>query len=75
MIIRFYEDPESGLPHVEDHGIRVDEVEQVLQNRGVDQPGRGNAREALGQTDAGRYLRVIYVPDEDGGGTFRRHGL
>ena len=25
---------------------------------------------ALGQTDSGRYLRVIYVPDEIGDGVF-----
>jgi hypothetical protein len=28
-----------------------------------DRPGREGARVALGQTRAGRYLRVIYVPD------------
>ena len=25
---------------------------------------------ALGQTEAGRYLRVVYVPDDDGEGVF-----
>lgn len=28
-----------------------------------DRPGRDGSRIALGQTEAGRYLRVIYVPD------------
>ena len=30
-----------------------------------DRPGREGARIALGQTSAGRYLRVIYVPDPE----------
>ena len=28
-----------------------------------DRAGKDNSRVALGQTEAGRYLRVIYVPD------------
>ena len=28
-----------------------------------DRLGEGGVRVALGQTDAGRYLRVVYVPD------------
>jgi hypothetical protein len=31
---------------------------------------RDGSRHALGQTAAGRYLHVIYVPDEDGDGVF-----
>lgn len=30
---------------------------------GEDRPGKEGARVAIGQTMAGRYLRVIYVPD------------
>ena len=26
--------------------------------------------QALGQTEAGRYLRMVYVPDEEGDGVF-----
>ena len=61
--IRFYIDPTSGLPHVYDHGVNEDEVEQVLANRGEDRPGSRDSRIAIGQTDAGRYLRVVYVRD------------
>ncbi len=32
--------------------------------------GQGKARQSIGQTSAGRYLRVIYVPDPDGDGVF-----
>ena len=29
MNIRFYEDPETGLPHIYNHGVTEDEVEDV----------------------------------------------
>jgi hypothetical protein len=40
-------------------------MEHVLANPGEDRPGAEGARIALGQTEAGRYLRVIYVPDPE----------
>lgn len=60
-----YEDPDTGLPHIYDHDVTEDEVWQVLGSRGEDLPGTRNSRIKLGQTAAGRYLQVIYVPDED----------
>jgi hypothetical protein len=65
MNIRFYIDPETGLPHIYRHDINEDEVEDVLRHSGEDRPGREGSRVALGQTEAGRYLRVIYVPDPE----------
>jgi uncharacterized protein DUF4258 len=65
MNIRFYLDPESGEPHIYNHGVSEDEVEDVLRAPGEDRPGRDGSRVALGQTPAGRYLRVIYVPDPE----------
>lgn len=35
----------------------------VLEKPAEDRPGREGSRVALGQTNAGRYLRVIYVTD------------
>ena len=35
-----------------------------------DRAGRDGSRIALGQTEAGRYLRVIYVPDPIPGSVF-----
>ena len=29
MNIRFYSDPETGLPHIYNHGVTKDEVEDV----------------------------------------------
>lgn len=63
MKIRFYIDPESGQPHIYNHGISEDEVEAVLRKPGEDRPGREGSRVAVGKTDSGRYIRVIYVPD------------
>ena len=65
MEIRFYVDPDAGLPHIYGRGVREDEVEDVLRRSGEDRPGTEGSRVALGQTRAGRYLRVIYVPDPE----------
>jgi hypothetical protein len=63
MEIRFYIHPESELPHIYEHGVTEEEVYQVLVKRGDDFRGRKNTRIRFGQTQAGRYLKVIYVPD------------
>ena len=63
MNIRFYRNPETGLPHIYEHGVDEDEVEDVLLNPGEDWAGSRKSRNALGQTQSGRYLRVIYVRD------------
>ena len=65
MEIRFYNDPETDLPHIYEHGVTEDEVKEVLLGRGEDLPAKRGSRMKLGQTQAGRYLQVIYVPDED----------
>ena len=65
MEIRFYKDPDTGLPHIYGHDVTEGEVRQVLRSSGEDLPGTTNSRMKLGQTDTGRYLQVIYVPDED----------
>jgi len=38
---------------------------RFLEKPGEDRAGREGARIALGQTSAGRYLRVIYIPDPE----------
>jgi hypothetical protein len=63
--IRFYIDPVSGEPHIRNHFVSEDEVVEGLDNTSEDRPGRDGSRVALGQTSAGRYLRVIYVPDPE----------
>jgi hypothetical protein len=70
MEVRYYRDPETGLPHIYDHGVTEAEVESILARPNEEGPCAGGSRQALGQTAAGRYLRVIYVPDETGNGVF-----
>jgi hypothetical protein len=70
MEIRYYHDPETGLPHIYGHGVTEAEVEWILAHPGEDAAGTDNSRQALGPTVNGRYLRVIYVPDEEGDGVF-----
>jgi hypothetical protein len=68
--LRFYMDPISGEPHIHRHGVDEDEVEEVLQRPGEDRPGSEGARVAIGQTSAGRYLRIVYVPDPEPASVF-----
>lgn len=70
MEIRYYLDPETGLPHIYGHGVTEAEVERVLRRVGEDGPSSGGSRQAVGPSEGGRYLRVVYVPDEDGEGVF-----
>jgi hypothetical protein len=63
MDVRYFEDPETGEPHIYEHGVTEAEVEYVLRHPGEDRPESDDSRHVLGQTAAGRYLRVIYVPD------------
>jgi hypothetical protein len=65
MDIRFYHVPATGEPHIYNHGVTKDEVEDVIRRPGEDRLGREGARVAIGQTRAGRFLRVIYVPDPE----------
>jgi hypothetical protein len=67
---RFYIDPATGLPHIHNHQVTEEEVIEVLEKPGEDRAGREGARIALGQTGAGRYLRVIYVPDREADSVF-----
>jgi hypothetical protein len=43
--------------------VNESEVEEVLAKPIEDRVGSEGSRVAVGQTEAGRYLRVIYVPD------------
>jgi hypothetical protein len=63
--VRFYLDPETGEPHIFGHGVSEDEVVEVLEKPGEDRRGREDSRVAVGQTEAGRTVRVIYVSDPE----------
>ena len=63
MRLRFYIDPDTEQPHIHRHGVSELEVQEVLARPIEDRPGHEGARVAVGKTRAGRYLRVVYVPD------------
>jgi hypothetical protein len=70
MELRFWIDPETDLPHIYDHGVTEDEVQQVLRRPGEEVGGSEGSRIRLGQTEAGRYLQVILSPDPSGESAF-----
>jgi hypothetical protein len=68
--VRFHVDPDTDELHIHRHGVAEEEVEDVLRHPADDFPGRGNSRIALGTTDSGRHLQVVYVPDHGAHGVF-----
>ncbi|WP_083884704.1 DUF4258 domain-containing protein [Thioflavicoccus mobilis] len=70
MNVRFYIDPQTDLPHIYKHWVSEEEVEEILVNPVEDRLGREGSRVALGRTVAGRFLRVIYVPDPEPNSVF-----
>ncbi len=65
MNIRFFIDPQTDAPHIYKHRVSEEEVEEILVNPAEDRPGKDDSRVVLGRTFAGRFLRVIYVPDPE----------
>ncbi len=65
MQVRYYIDHDARCPHIHNHGVNESEVEYVLSHSGEDRPGAKGSRVAIGRTESGRYLRVIYVPDRE----------
>jgi hypothetical protein len=61
MELRFYQDPQSGQPDIYQRGVSESEVLEMLEQPGEDRPATDNSRISIGQTSAGRHLRVIYI--------------
>lgn len=70
MEMRFFIDPETDQPHIHNHGVTEAEVRQVLARPGLVLKGSNDSCFALGQTEAGRYLKVVHAPSKDGPGIF-----
>ncbi len=66
MKIRFYIDSRTNQPHIYNHNVSEEEVKEVLTYSGEDRLGKGGSRVAIGQTQFGRYLKVIYILEQDG---------
>ena len=70
MELKFFIDPETEQPHIYDHGVTEAEVREVLARPGLVLTGSKNSRFTLGQTSAGRCLKVVHAPRKDGPGIF-----
>ena len=70
MKIRFYIDKETNLPHIYNHNIKEYEVIEILNKPGEDRPGKEDSRVAIGKTENGRYLKVVYVLDKNDSSIF-----
>ncbi|MDA8021125.1 MAG: hypothetical protein MPN21_27120 [Thermoanaerobaculia bacterium] len=70
MDARYYIDPDTGQPHIYNHDVGEDEVEDILEHPDDDFQGKKGARIALGQTRDGRCLQVVYSPDPGGQSVF-----
>src|SRR5439155_2095217 len=60
----------GNRPSAHNHGVTEEEVLQVLRKPGPVYRGDRNSRLKAGQTDAGRYLQVVYSPDPAGDSVF-----
>lgn len=70
MNLRFYIDSQTDVPHIYNHDVSEKEVEEVFRNLGEDRPGRDGSRVAIGQTQSGCYLKIIYVPEPESNSAF-----
>jgi hypothetical protein len=68
--IRYNVDPDTGDPHFYSHNVSIEEVLSVLRDPLEKSRGREDSIAAIGQTSRGRYLKVIFSPDDDGIGIF-----
>ena len=66
MHIRFYIDRETQLPHLFKHDVSEDEAIEVFGSSTEHLHADRGAFMALGQTHAGRYLKVIYRKERGG---------
>jgi len=63
--VRFFLDADTEQPHIYNHGVTELEVIEVLAGSPLVLKGTHGSLIALGQTDSGRHLKVIYRDDKD----------
>jgi uncharacterized DUF497 family protein len=61
------DDPEGNVQHILEHGIDLDDVEEVLLNRNNEVvPSRSSKNSVVfGYTSAGRYIAVVFEVIDD----------
>jgi len=50
MDVRYFIDLQTGVPHIYEHRVSEEEVEEILANPAEDRPGEEGSRVALGRT-------------------------
>jgi uncharacterized DUF497 family protein len=65
MQITFYHDADTDQPHILNHGVEEREVFEVFRRSPLHLHAKQGSMMALGQTAAGRYLKVIYRKKAD----------
>jgi hypothetical protein len=68
--IRYNTDADTGLPHIYQHDVSEDEVEEILSRPIESRRGDRDSVVLNGKTWRGRFLRVIVVFDPDREGCF-----
>jgi uncharacterized DUF497 family protein len=60
------DDPDGNVQHCAEHGVKMEEVEEVFQNATDEDFSRSSARPVLfGDTSSGRHLMVVYEEIDD----------
>lgn len=59
MEIRYFRDPETGLPHIYEHGVTEAEAEWILAHPDEDELCSGGSRQVLGQTADALFARDL----------------
>jgi hypothetical protein len=68
--IRYNLDSDTGLPHMYQHDVSEEEVEEVIGHPTETRRGEGDSIVLIGKTWRGRFLRVIASFDADRQGVF-----
>ena len=70
MNVRYNVDADTGLPHMYQHGVSEEEVDEILRRPIDSRHGDGDSVIVTGKTWRGRFLRVMVAFDADRQGCF-----
>ncbi len=60
MKVLGFEWDEANLNHIANHSVEPEEAEEVMRNRPAFRRSHSGRYVSIGQTDAGRYLAVVW---------------
>jgi len=64
VLLDFYIDPETGEPHIYQHGVNEKEVAEVLSGDGLRWHAGNEKWCVVGKTGTGRILQIIFIQVE-----------